>query len=139
MSIRLYENNTQEESNRTWVGANSLDLSDGAHFLKSTGNVVDKAGAGERIVGVNNTETTYESDNETVALKEVTYVPETANRLYEVEMAGAGTVTVADETNYFDLTDSDTVDNTTSSATTGQVQLIKFISATKGVFKIANL
>ena len=66
-------------------GANSLDISDGAHFLKSTGNVVNKVAAGERIVGVNNTETTYASDNQTVAKKVVNYVPDEANRLYEVE------------------------------------------------------
>ena len=230
MTIRLYENNTQTESNRTWVGANSLDLSDGAHFLKSTGNTVDKVGAWERIVWVNNTETTYDSDNVTVDKKKVTYVPDEAERLYEVEgnwqeiifswalitantidldvngvamtqvpfntsdaqtladiatqiasdfatvaSADAGTnkvlvygadinstvvitnVVVAswasqatasvvdlefaetDETKYFDLIASDVVDMSTSSDTTGQVELVDALPDTKGAFQIVNL
>jgi len=135
MAIALYENNTQEESNRTWVGANSLVL-DAPFFLKSTGNVVDKAGAGERIVGVNNTEKTYAADNVTVAKATVTYVPETANRLYEVATSAA--ITVDDETKYYDLTAAGIVDAATESATTGQVELVKFINGSLGAFKIVN-
>lgn len=138
MSISLHENNTQAESNRTGVGANSLDLSTGAVFLQSVGNIVSGAVTGARIVGVNNTEKVFASDNESVAKATVTYVPETANRTYKVEITG-GTITVVDETKYFDLTDSDTVDGITESLTTGQVQLVEFISATEGVFKIVNL
>jgi len=135
MAIALYENNTQEESNRTWVGANSLVL-DAPFFLKSTGNVVDKAGAGERIVGVNNTEKTYAADNVTVAKATVTYVPETANRLYEVATSAA--ITVDDETKYYDLTAAGIVDAATESATTGEVELVKFINGSLGAFKIVN-
>lgn len=135
MTVSLYENNTQEESNRVGVGANSLSLN-APFFLKSTGNVVDKAGAGERIVGVNNTEKTYASDNVTVAKATVTYVPETANRLYTVETSAA--ITVDDETKYYDLTAAGIVDAATESATTGQVQLVKFIDGTHGAFKIVN-
>lgn len=228
MTIRLYENNTQEESNRAGVWANSLDISDGAHFLLSTGNVVGKATTWARIVWVNNTETTYASDNQSSAKKEVTYVPETANRLYEVDVAGQlitfsgalvgsntidlnvngvamSTVTYAtsdantlgliateletfaeiesavvgtnsivvtwvdanstvvisgivvllwdsqvtavvtdagiavwDETKYYDLVSSVAVKASTASATTGQVQLVKYISVIKWVFKIVN-
>ena len=228
MTIRLYENNTQEESNRAGVWANSLDISDGAHFLLSTGNVVGKATTWARIVWVNNTETTYASDNQSSAKKEVTYVPETANRLYEVEVAGqlitfsgalitantiglnvngvamdtvtfgtddattlaliatqletfaeiesavVGTnsivvtwvdanstvvisgivvslwesqvtavvtdagIAVWDETKYYDLVSSVAVKASTASATTGQVQLVKYISVIKWVFKIVN-
>lgn len=137
MAISLYENNTQEESNRTGVGANSLDLSGGAVFLQSVGNVVSGATAGVRIVGVNNTEKVFASDNESNAQDTVTYVPATANRLYKAAITG-GTITVADETKYYDLSDSSTVDGVTESLTTGQVQLVKFISATEGVFQIAN-
>jgi len=228
MTIRLYENNTQEESNRAGVWANSLDISDGAHFLLSTGNVVGKATTWARIVWVNNTETTYASDNQSSAKKEVTYVPETANRLYEVDVAGQlitfsgalvgsntidlnvngvamDTVTYAshdtntlgliateletfaeiesavvgtnsivvtwvdanstvvisdivvllwdsqvtavvtdagiavwDETKYYDLVSSFAIKASTASATTGQVQLVKYISVIKWVFKIVN-
>jgi hypothetical protein len=152
MSIALYENNTQEESNRVGVGANSLVL-DSAFFLKSTGNVVDKAGAGDVIVGVNNTEATFAADNVTVAKATVTYVPKTSNRLYEVATSAA--ITVDDETKYYNLTAAGIVDAATESTvpyyvdtTVGaavdpvislQVQLVKFINGSLGAFKIVNL
>ena len=138
MSIKLVENNTQEEKNRSGVGANSLDLSDGGHFLQSVGNIVSKAAAATRIVGVNNTETTYASDNQTIALKKVVYVPAESNRTYELEITG-GTITVVDETKYYNLADSDTVDGATESLTTWQVELVEFKTATLWVFKIVNL
>lgn len=137
MPIRLVENNDYLTKNRTWIGANSLALT-WAYFLKSDGNIVDKATAGARIVWVNMTEATYTSDNQTVAQAVVNYFPEECERLYEVEITG-GTITVADETKYYDLTDADTVDWTTESTTTWQLELIKFKSATKWVFKIVNL
>ena len=136
MSISLHENNTQEESNRVGVGANSLVL-DAPFFLQSVGNVVSKAVAAVRIVGVNNTEATFASDNVTVAKATVTYVPETANRLYEVATSAA--ITVDDETKYYDLTAAGIVDAATESTTTGQVELVKFLTGTTGAFKIVNL
>ena len=39
---------------------------------------------------------------------------------------------------YYDLTDKDTVNGTTESATTGQVKLVKFVSATVGIFQVVN-
>jgi hypothetical protein len=57
---------------------------------------------------------------------------------YEVTITG-GTITIADETKYFDLSDSVTVDGTTESTTTGQLRMTKFVSATASVFEIANL
>ena len=137
MAIRLYESNGHKTSTLSWIWDNSMILN-WAYFLQQTSWIIEKATAWARIVWVNQTQDTLASDNETVAKKRVEFVPATADRLYEVEITG-WTITVADEGKYYDLTDSDTVDWTTESTSTGQVQLVKFVSATKSIFKIVNL
>lgn len=153
MSIRLYESNGYNNTNESGIGDNSMVL-DGAYFLQQTSGIVEKATTGAKIVWVNVTEATMAADNETVAKVRVNFVPASAGRLYEVEISG-GTVTVADEGKFYNLADADTVDGTTESAvpyyvdtTAGaavdpvismQLQLVKFVSATKWIFKIASL
>lgn len=135
--IQLWTQDNYARNSQTGVGANSLVL-DGKYFLARTGNVISKAVAGGVIVWVNYTEKTFASDNQTVALAKVEFEPADTQVSYIVEIAG-GTITVADEGKYYDLTDADTVDGATESTITGQVQMIKFISATKWIFKIVNL
>jgi len=154
MSIKLYESNGHTTSTLSGIGDNSMVL-DGAYFLQQTSGIVEKATAGARIIWVNETQATFASDNETVALKRVNFVPSTANRLYEVEITG-GTITVADEGKYYNLTDADTVNGATESTVPFyvntsdaggavdavialQVQLVKFVSATKSIFRIVNI
>ena len=153
MSIRLYESNGHKTSTLSWIWDNSMVL-DGAYFLQQTSGIVEKATAGAKIIWVNQTQATFASDNETVAKKRVEFVPATADRLYEVEITW-WTITVADEWKYFNLTDADTVDWTTESivpfyvdTTAGtavdpvislQLQLVKFVTATKSIFKIVSL
>ena len=137
MSIRLYESNGYKNSTLDGIGDNSMVL-DWAYFLQQTAGIVEKATAGANIVWVNVTEWTMASDNETVAKVRVNFVPADAGRLYEVEISW-GTITVADEGKYYDLTDADTVDGTSESTSTGQLQLVKFVTATKSIFKIVNL
>lgn len=142
------------KSSRTWIWANSLDLTTGRHFLKAVaGWIVDKATAWTRIVWVNYTEKLFASDNQTVAQIKVEYEPSENNVWpYEVEITW-GTITADDENlKWFNLTDSDTVDGTTESTIESyvdtvawtafdpvikyQVKLVKFISATKWEFII---
>lgn len=137
MPIRLYESNGHKTSTLDGIGDNSMVL-DGAYFLQQTSGIIEKAAATNTIVWVNSTEATFASDNETVAKKRVVFIPTMADRLYEVEISW-GTVTVADEWKYYDLTDADTVDGTSESASTGQLQLVKFVTATKSIFRIVNL
>ena len=85
MSIRLYESNGHKTSTLSGIADNSMVL-DGAYFLQQTSGIVEKATAGARIIWVNTTQSTFASDNETVAKKRVEFVPTTANRLYEVEI-----------------------------------------------------
>jgi len=137
MSIRLDKSIDYNNSTESGIGGNSMVL-DGAYFLQQTSGIIEKATAGARIVWVNVTEWTMTSDNETVAKKRINFVPASAGRLYEVEISW-GTITVADEGKFYNLSDADTVDWITESATTGQLQLVKFVKATKSIFKIVNL
>lgn len=122
---------------QSFVAANSADFGSGTPVsIGATGAV--PATAGTTIVGVSVTDTTFASDNFTVAKDVVLYVPSQANQHYQITITG-GTVTIADQGKYYDLTAAAIVDGATESATTGQVRLEKFISATSGVFSIANL
>jgi len=56
---------------------------------------------------------------------------------YDVEISG-GTITAADEGKFYDLSDSETVDGTSESTSTGQLKLVGFKTATLGTFVIAN-
>lgn len=134
--MRLYSANGYTQSQEDGIAKNSLALT-GMHFVVKASGVVDKAVATGVISGVNSTIGTFASNNESVAKARVVFNPTTKDALYEVGITG-GTITVADEGKFYDLTDSDTVDGTTESATTGQVQLVKFLTATNSVFRIAN-
>ena len=154
MAIRLHKANSYKTENVTELAKNSLDLTSGPFFLSSTSGVANKAAAGEKIIGVNLTEKVYASDNESSALARVTIVPSECGRLYEVTISG-GTVTAADEFKYYNLTASagNVVNGTTESVTESYVntsdagaaadpvikmrlQLVKYVSATLGVFRI---
>lgn len=156
MPIYLKERQGNEAYTRKGIGANSLDLTNGATFLKRAGNIVSQATAAtDRIVGVNITEALYASDNQTNAKKEVKYLPKEVYALYEVTISG-GTITVDDEGKYYNISAADTVSGATESTTpyyvntsdagaatdpvlSMQLELVKFISATKAWFRIVNL
>ena len=135
--IHLTEANVYQDSEYTGLAANSLDLSDWAHFLSESSWVIGLATAWVRIVWVNQTQKLYTSDNQTNAKAQVGYISPEADRIYDVNITG-GSITVANEQQYFNLSNSVTVDWTTASASTGQVQMIKFVSATNSKFKVAN-
>lgn len=154
MAISIYEKNTYQKHTRTGIGANSLDLTAGATFLKRSGNIISQATAPtDRIIGVNQTAALFASDNETVAKALVDYVPKESDHSYLVAISG-GTITAADEGKFYNLASANTVDGTTEStvpyyvdptalANTPvvcmQLEMVKFISATLGVFRIINL
>ena len=137
MTIAHANTNAYEGGSLEGIGKNSLSLK-GVNFVTRTAGVVDKSTSETVVDGVNYTVADYAADNQTVDKKTVSYAPASLLREYEVTISG-GTVTVADEDKYFKLSDSVTVDGTTGSASTGQLKLVKFISATKGVFTIANV
>lgn len=137
------------------IAANSLDLLSGATFLKRASGFISQAtAAADRIVGVNTTEAVFASNNQTVAKKRVNFVPTWAARKYLVTISG-GAVTEADEGKFFSLSAADTVGGATvvtvpyyvdTVAGTAidpvislQLELVRFVSATQGIFRIINL
>lgn len=139
MSVKLSEFKTYTGTARSGVGANSLDTSAGQYFVSISGNVVSKALAGGEIIGVSLTQKAFASDNQTNAAATVEYMPTDVDNIYDVTITN-GTITVADEGKYYDLdaTSGEVVDGTTESTTTGQLRMVKFVSATNSKFKIAN-
>lgn len=135
--IKVYSQNSRLKNVQSRLAKNSLDLSDGLHFLKSVNGIIDKAAANDRIIWVSNSVEAYASDNETGAKKEVNYMERESGVEYEVSIDW-GTITAADEWKFYDLKTSNSVDGTTENAAPSgkEVEMIKFISATKGIFRI---
>lgn len=145
-----------EVDSRQGIGANNLTTVAGQFFLKRTGNIVDKATAAtDRIVGVNETRSAFASDNQTVAKAKVWYVPKEVNETYIVAISG-GTITADDEGKFYNLSAADIVNGATESTVpfyvntsdagtavdpviSMQLELVRFISATQGEFRIVNL
>ena len=120
----------------SYIASNSLDASSGT-LISLVSWLADETGAGVDIAGVSVTEKLFASDNATVALAKVTIVPADADVVYEMPITG-GTITIADQGKYYDITAAQVVDGATESTTTGQLQMVEFISATRGKFKIVN-
>jgi hypothetical protein len=155
--IQIYKKPIYQVSTDTGLGVNSLDLTTdlgGMYFVSKASNVVSKATSSAKIEGVSLTQGTFASDNQTVAQKKVEYIESKNAVQYGVTISG-GTITVADEGKFYNLSDEVTVDGTTESAasTVGayvdtvagtavdpvlifQLKLVKFISATYSVFEI---
>lgn len=119
------------------IGTNSVDFNIWELVSKS-GGFIAKSWAGDSIIGISETDKTMASDNQTVAQERVIYTPIGEDTVLEATITG-GTITQSDEGKYFDIDASQDVDGTTESTTTGQVEMVKFISATKGHFKVVNL
>lgn len=134
--MKINQFNTSDINSEKGIGANSLDLSSGGHFLTKTAGIITKAVTGGEICGTNITQKVFSSDNQTVDAVKVEFYPSEIQIRYEVEITGGSVTELSNK--YFDLSDSETVDGTTASATTGQLKLVEFISATKGVFVIVN-
>lgn len=135
-----------EGHGRSDVAKNSTAVQVG-DFVTLDGGAVTAATAGKRIDGLSNHTKTFTADNETVARAKLVYVKSGPTLLVEVDIDG-GTVTAADEGKYYDLKDAHTVDGTTeatdfavANVTTGaitfkQLRLVRFVSATRGVFAV---
>ena len=137
MTIRDGVNNSYRGSSASGIGANSLALTDTVFIQKNDG-VVSAAGVGDTIDGTNYTVETFASDNQSEGMARAEYNDDLEHK-YIVTISG-GSVTVANEEDYFNITAAgNVVDGTTASDTTGQLQLVRFISATLGEFKIVNL
>lgn len=128
---------------RERVALNSTAVQNNDFVIYSGGFLTTASGATE-IQGVSMQTKTYSATNQTVAKETLAYVAKSPEQLFRVVISG-GTITAVDEGKYFSLTDARTVDGTSKGtiiydATTGaqikNLQLVKFITATLGDFKI---
>lgn len=135
-----------EGHGRSDVAKNSTAVQVG-DFVTLDGGAVTAATAGKRIDGLSNHTKTFSAINETVSKEKLVYVKSGPTLLVEVDIDG-GTVTAEDEGKYFDLKDAHTVDGTTESTDFAvvpafgspvafkQLRLVRFVSATRGVFAV---
>jgi len=135
--VKKINSNTYDNGDVTAIGGNSVTFAFRDFVTKTAGFLV-LATAGSTILGVSKENAVMASDNQTVGKVLVAVEPQKEQTTWEVVITG-GTITIADEGKYYDLATVTTVDGTSESTTTGQLQLVKFISATLCLFKIVNL
>lgn len=135
--FKLKTTNSYDQGADAQIASNSLDVAQGTLLSLSWGFAV-AAGVGTTIIGVSKDQKTFASDNQTVAMKKVNFHPTKPEDDYIATITG-GTITQAKVGNYYDLNAAQVVNGATESSTTGQVQLVEFISATRGIFRIVNL
>lgn len=134
MSNKIYKTGRAIGSN--WIWGNSVSVVDG-DFVSKVGWFIVASTTWVDIDWVAAGAQTFASDNQTVAAKRLQYFAANTQTEFICEIAW-GTITQVDEGKYYDLTDKDTVDGATESATTGQLKLVKFVTATKGIFRVVN-
>lgn len=136
-TFKLTTNNSYDGGAMDAIASNSLDVAQGT-LLSISGGFAVAAGVGTNIVWVSKDQKVFASDNQTVAKEKVNYHPAFTSARFRAPITG-GTITAAKVGNLYDLTAAQVVNWATESATTGQVRLEEFISATVGIFSIANL
>jgi hypothetical protein len=137
MVVKKINSNTYDNGDIAVIGGNSVTFAM-RDFVTKTGGFLVLSTAGDTILGVSKENATMASDNQTVGKIKVVVEEQKPQTTFEVTITG-GTITIADEGKYYDLATTTTVDGTSESTTTGQLQLVKFISATLCLFKIVNL
>lgn len=133
---RKVKNNTYANGDLAKIGTNSAAFVWRA-MVNDAGEFLALATAGSWIGGVAKETVTMASDNQTVAKRAVIFEPVKADTTFEIAITG-GTITSSDEGKFYDLSTATVVDGATESATTGQLQLVRFKTATKCDFKIVN-
>jgi len=135
MTVKKVNSNSYENGNIGNTGKNSVVFVNNVFVVDDAG-VVDLATDSTAVSWVCQFNGTMASDNQTVAKVQVLYTPKKESNTYDVTIAG-GTLTSANEGDYFTLTDEETMDGTSVHATTGQFILVEYKSATLWKFKIA--
>lgn len=135
MSIKLHEQNGHKTSTRRVLASNELNL-DKTYFVAIENGTVVKADSATKIVWVNETRSKFWEENTTLDKREVVYIPKDADRLYEVSVAGVW-MTENSVGQYFNLSDAETVEASSGNPSSGQLELVKFVSEEKWIFKIA--
>ncbi len=68
----------------------------------------------------------------------VVYASANSGDIFRVEVVADSAVTIANENQFFDITTAGLVDTSTASATTGQLQMIEFVSTAASIYAIVN-
>lgn len=134
--VRKVNSNTYDNGDVSAIGGNSVTFTR-EDFVAKNGGFLVLATDSLPIVGRCKHDIKTASNNQTVGKVRVIYEEQKPQTTREVPITG-GTVAQADEGKYFNLATKKTVDGTSVETTHGQLQLVKFISATKGLFKIVN-
>lgn len=96
---------------------------------------MDKAVAGDRVIGICTSDETFASDNETVEQKRLEYKGYDTYSIIEIEVEG-GTIAQADVASLFDLNANGNVDGATAGTGT-TLRLFEVKNDTLGLFQIA--
>jgi hypothetical protein len=130
------KSNSYENGDRSLIGGNSVAFTDKC-MINTAGGFLILATVGGNIDGIAKQEVTMASDNQTVAKKEVLWEPIKPSTTVRMTVTG-GTINATKLGKFYDLATASTVDGLTESATTGQLVMTKFISATLCEFQIVN-
>ncbi len=134
--VRKVNSNTYGNGDVSAIGGNSVVFTP-KKFVALNGGFLVLATATLPIVGVCKTKATMASDNQTVNKIKVVYAEQKPQSTRMVDITG-GTINQTKEGRYYNLINETTVNGASESTTTGQLQLVQFVSATKGLFKIVN-
>ena len=135
--IRKVNSNSYDNGDVHAIGGNSVAFTTDK-FVATSGWSLILATASTNVVGRCKMNITTANDNQTVAKRRVIYEEQKPQTTWEVTITGWGSLTQADEGKYFKLHDASTMDWATAHASPSgrQFQLVRFISTTKGLFKI---
>ena len=146
----LFKDNGYVSRSESGIASNSVVITNGKFVQTSAAGII-LAATTWKIAWIANGTKTYASDNFTVAKDVVSYTKARQWTLFKCTITG-WTVTIADEwVSFYNLSsDSSTIDGTTETANAqtvdaaavgstpvlnAQFKLVKFISATKGIFE----
>lgn len=135
--VRKVNSNTYDNWDVHAIGGNSVAFTTDK-FVATNGGFLILATASTNVVGRCKMNITTAADNQTVDKVRVIYEEQKPQTTWEVAITGGGSLTQADEGKYFKLSDASTMDGSTAHASPSglQFQLVRFISTTKGLFKI---
>lgn len=148
-NARVYRDTAYTSRSRSSIASNSVAIANG-DFLSLSGGFLIKATTSSKIEGMANGTKTYDADNQTVDMERASYTKAGPMTEFEIVITG-GTVTQADEgVSYYNLTTLNRIDGTTESAIESyvdtvaasatdavinmQFKLVKYLSATLGIF-----
>ena len=144
--------NGQTEASFDGIATNSLAVSNGDLLALASGFVAKATASTGRLIGCANGTKTYASDNQTVAKDVVNFLKFVPGETI-IELTTTASIAAADVGKFFNLTGSQTVDHSTGrtfqtsvntsdagaaadAATIYPLQLVEYISATKGRFMV---